>query len=168
MTALGVTMGRVDAPARASAEDLWRTYYAPLAGWVAAITGDRELGHEVAAEAFVRLLGRWRSVEDPRGFLYVVATNLVRDHWRREGRRVRATARLRMERAFDQPARDTSVRDVVDRLPERYRAVVLLHYYADLTVADCARAVGRPEGTVKRELAEARAALLPSFVKETS
>jgi RNA polymerase sigma factor (sigma-70 family) len=167
MTAVGVAMGRADAPARATAEELWRTYYAPLAGWVAGLTGDRELAHEVAAEAFVRLLGRWRTVDDPRGFLYVVATNLVRDHWRREGRRVRATSRLRLERPRDVAPRDTGVRDVVDKLPERYRALVLLHYYADLTVADCARAVGRPEGTVKRELAEARRAMLPAFAEET-
>lgn len=165
MTTLGVAVG--EATGTASAEELWRLHYAGLAGWVAALTGDVELGREVAAEAFTRLLGRWRRVEDPRGFLYVVATNIVRDHWRREGRRVRATSRLRLERQEDVPARDNAVRDLVDRLPERYRAIVLLHYYADLTVADCARAVGRPEGTVKRELAEARAVLLRSL-EETS
>lgn len=165
MTTLGVAVSETVV---GTAEEVWRLHYAGLAGWVAAMTGDPDLGREIAAESFTRLLGRWRRVDDPRGFLYVVATNLVRDHWRREGRRVRATTRLRMERRQDVvPARDNAVRDLVDRLPERYREIVLLHYYADLTVADCARAVGRPEGTVKRELAEARAVLHRSL-EETS
>lgn len=152
-------MGAVAVGTTTAAEDVWRAHYPALAGWVAGMTGDRELGHEIAAEAFTRLLARWRRVEDPRGFLYVVATNLVRDHWRREGRRRNATTRLELEREREQPATDNAVRDLVDRLPERYRAIVLLHYYADLTVADVAKALGRPEGTVKRELAEARATL---------
>jgi RNA polymerase sigma-70 factor (ECF subfamily) len=148
---------------RPTADELWRTHYAGLAGWVASLTGDAELGREIAAEAFTRLLGRWRRVEDPRGFLYVVATNLMRDQWRRDGRRTRAMSRLRLERPREDQATDPGVRDLVDRLPERYRATVLLHYYADLTVADCARALGRPEGTLKRELAEARALMLQSL-----
>jgi RNA polymerase sigma-70 factor (ECF subfamily) len=156
-------MDRAGASVPASAEDLWRAHYPALAGWVAGLTGEPEMGHEIAAEAFVRLLGRWRSVEDPRGFLYVVATNLLRDHWRREGRRRHAMSRLGNERERPEAARDPGVRDLVDRLPERYRTVVLLHYYADLTVAECAVAVGRPAGTLKRELAEARAVLLASL-----
>lgn len=139
--------------------EVWAAFYGPLAGWVAGISGDVELGHEIAAEAFIRLLSRWRSVDDPRGFLYVVAANLLRDHWRRETRRRTAFRRLENERPTDVAGPDTSVRAVIDALPERYRTVVLLHYYADLPVADVARAVGRPEGTVKRELSEARTRL---------
>ena len=142
---------------------LWAALYPGLAGWVAGITGDRELGHEVASEAFTRLLSRWRRVEDPKGFLYVVATNLVRDHWRREGRRRKATARIKLERERETASPDPGVRDVVDRLPDRLRTIVLLHYYADLPVRDVADAVGRPEGTVKRELSEARTLLLTAL-----
>ena len=144
---------------RDTTEEVWAAYYGPLAGWVAGTSGDVDLGHEIAAEAFVRLLSRWRGVDDPRGFLYVVAANLLRDHWRREGRRRNAFRRLGNERTSDVAPPDTSVRTVIDALPERHRTVVLLHYYADLPVADVARAVGRPEGTVKRELSEARTRL---------
>lgn len=44
-------------------------------------------------------------------------------------------------------------------LPERLRLSVLLHYYADLTVAQVAAQLGKSEGSVKRELWEARATL---------
>ena len=46
------------------------------------------------------------------------------------------------------------------RLPERMRVPVLLHYYADLSIAEVASALHRPEGTVKRMLYDARARLL--------
>jgi RNA polymerase sigma-70 factor (ECF subfamily) len=154
------TQGVVVANAvRPGAEDLWRAHYPALAGWVAGLSGDRDLGHEIAMESFTRLLSRLRGVEEPKRYHYAVAANLLRDHWRRERVRRSATTRLGNERPPDAPAADPGVRDLVDRLPKRYRSIVLLHYYADLTVADVAAAVGRPAGTVKRELAEARALL---------
>ena len=59
------------------------------------------------------------------------------------------------------PSHDTAVvlRASVMGIPEKLRDVVLLHYFADLPVAQVAAAVGRPEGTVKRQLSEARALL---------
>ena len=46
--------------------------------------------------------------------------------------------------------------DVLKALPERLREPVVLHYYADLTVDDVGRALGRPSGTIKRQLSDAR------------
>ena len=141
-----------------AAHELFVAHYARLAGWIAGLVGERELAHDLATEAFVRLLGRWTRVEDPRAYLYVVASNLVRDHWRRE-ETARRAAPLLVERRTEPPV-DTTVRDVVRRLPERLRQPVLLHYYADLSVAEVARLLKRPEGTVKRALSDARTALL--------
>jgi RNA polymerase sigma-70 factor (ECF subfamily) len=47
----------------------------------------------------------------------------------------------------------------VDGLPRRYRELVLLHYYADLALPEVAQALGKPLGTVKRQISEARALL---------
>ena len=54
-----------------------------------------------------------------------------------------------------------SVRAAVELLPDRQRMAVLLHYFADLTVTQVARELGRAEGTVKRDLYDARARLAP-------
>ncbi len=159
--------GRARAGAREeAAQEVFRAYYAQLAGWTARLVGDPELAHEIAAEAFTRLLARWTTVNEPRPWLYMTATNLVRDHWRRQQRERRAFQRWRAGAGDDaQPAVDPSLRDLVERLPDRLRAPVLLHYYADLPVTEVARVLHRPEGTVKRALYDARAllhdALLP-------
>jgi RNA polymerase sigma-70 factor (ECF subfamily) len=48
---------------------------------------------------------------------------------------------------------------MVERLPDRLRVPVLLHYYADMSVAEVAAALKKPEGTIKRMLYDARARL---------
>jgi RNA polymerase sigma-70 factor, ECF subfamily len=143
------------------AAELFTGHYARLAGWCRRLVDDEGTAHEIASEAFTRLLSRLHKIEDPAGYLYVVAANLVRDHWRKTGRERRA-----MQREATQPlgtlrdaTPDVEIRELVDALPERLRVPVLLHYFADFPVRDVAKLVGRPEGTVKSDLFAARAAL---------
>ena len=145
------------------ASELWAEHYPQLAGWTCALVGDRELAHDIASEAFTRLLGRWRSVREPKAFLYTVAGNLARDHWRAAARRRQLVDRVGSTLPASTAAADPWLRDLVERLPERLRMPVLLHYYADLPVSAVASALGRPEGTVKRALSEGRAALLTAL-----
>ena len=60
------------------------------------------------------------------------------------------------------------LRDAMSRIPRRHRDVVLLHYYAGLSVPEVALAVGRPAGTVKRQLSEARERLSAQLGREAS
>ena len=66
-----------------AAEELFKTTYPKLAGWVRRLVDDDDTAHEIASEAFVRLLSRWTRAESPHSYLYMIATNLVRDHWRK-------------------------------------------------------------------------------------
>jgi RNA polymerase sigma-70 factor (ECF subfamily) len=138
---------------------LYTAEFPRLAGYLTALTGNVDVGREAAQEAFTRLFARWRSVREPRAFAYVVGTNLCRHHWKQAGRERTAVQALGAALPTDGPAYDPWLRDLVHRLPVRLREVVLLHYYADLPIAQVAAAIHRPVGTVKRRLHEARAAL---------
>ena len=145
-----------------AASELFHADYPRLAGWCRRLVDDEDTAHEIASEAFVRLWSRWSGVEDPRGFLYVTATNLVRDHWRKVERERRATWRAVGRRPVtDEPVTqpDTELRALVQSLPDGMRAVVLLHYYADFPVREVAALLNRKEGTVKSDLHRARARL---------
>ena len=55
--------------------------------------------------------------------------------------------------------REQQLRDLVERLPERLRRVLLLYYYEERSVSEVACMLGCPEGTVKTTLFRGRAAL---------
>jgi RNA polymerase sigma-70 factor, ECF subfamily len=160
--ALGLSIASRNTVAR----QLWDQHYAQLAGWCAALVGDRDAAHDIASEAFTRLLAKWVGVRDPRGFLYVTATNLARDRWRREERDRKLYARLEGVTPTTAPACDPWLRDLVERLPDRMRAPVLLHYYADMSIDEVAAALHRPAGTIKRTLSDARSRLHSSMEDE--
>lgn len=135
--------------------ELYQAEYGRLAGWSNKLVNDTELAHDITTECFVRLLARWTTVTQPRPWLYMTATNLIRDHWRKQQRERKALVRL-AEPPQTVPAPDPTIRDLVEKLPDRMKTVVLLHYYADLPVHEIATVLGKADGTVKRALFDAR------------
>ena len=140
---------------------LYRAEFPRVAGYAYRLTRDSEQADDIAQEAFTRLLSRFVGVREPRAYVFHIATNLARAAWHARVRAERVVAELATDRV--EPAPDRTVADAIARLPRRYREVVLLHYYADLPVADVAAVTRRPAGTVKRQLAEARALLAHSL-----
>jgi RNA polymerase sigma-70 factor (ECF subfamily) len=151
-------------------EDFFELHYLRLFRALWLIARDRSEAEDVMQEAFMRLWERWDRVsglEDPAGYLYRTAMNVLRS------RRRRALVALR--RAVIEPfARDELAavegRDVVRRalasLTPRQRAVVILLHVLDLSSAEAAAALGirpstvrvlagRARTTLKRELEEA-------------
>ncbi len=151
--------GEVNADA---AEELFKGVYPRLAGWVRRLVDDDETAHEIASEAFVRLLSRWTSVDSPQSYLYMIATNLVRDHWRKTERERRAMRSVTAGASSDPvayPVQDVDVRNLIASLPPRLRDPFLLHYYAGFGIREVATLLRRPEGTIKADLFAARAKL---------
>jgi RNA polymerase sigma-70 factor (ECF subfamily) len=138
--------------------------FGPLGGYALSLVGDRGVAEDLTQEAMVRVYARWATLRQPRPYAFRVVTNLARDRWRRRRTELRSIAELVAEPV---QGPDVTVLDAVGRLPDRLRDVVLLHYYADLTVGEVATAVRRPPGTVKRQLSEARA-LLASDLEDPS
>ena len=155
-------MARLQSTDRAAAEELFSACYPRLAGWVRRLVDDDETAHEIASEAFTRLLSRWSRLDNPQSYLYMIATNLVRDHWRKTGRERKAIRTMTAAGPADpayHPAQDVDVRALIEGLPPRLRSTFLLHYYAGFGVREVAAMLGRPEGTVKADLYHARAKL---------
>ena len=156
---VGTASGEVDAD---TAEELFKGVYPKLAGWVRRLVDDDDTAHEIASEAFVRLLSRWTTVESPQSYLYMIATNLIRDHWRKTERERRAIRSVTAGAALDPvayPAQDVDVRNLIASLPPRLRDPFLLHYYGGFGIREVAVLLKRPEGTIKADLFAARAKL---------
>lgn len=135
--------------------EVFRQEFPRLAAYCAGLLGDREVGADLAQEALARTWVRWAKVTSPHAYSYLVATNLARRHLKNLARESRAQAALAAQSRGSIPP-DSSVRDLVERLPPRLRSAAVLHYYADLPVEEVARLLHRPQGTIRQRLHEAR------------
>lgn len=135
----------------------YRDYQPRVIRYCYRLVRDEQAAFDLAQEAFARLFTRWVAVREPDAYLFHVATNLARAAY---AKRLRddAAAVLVRDVSYTQDSH-VDLHLALDRLPRRYREVVLLYYFADLPVAEVARVVRRPGGTVMRQLAEARALL---------
>jgi RNA polymerase sigma-70 factor, ECF subfamily len=128
-----------------------------------ALTGNMADAQEVAQEAFARAWQHWSSVsgyESPEAWVRRVATNLAASRWRRRRTASAADLALAKREAVDEVSPDTvALVAGLRTLPERQRTVLVLHYLADLPVAQVAAELGCPVGSVKVWLARGRAAL---------
>src|ERR1700740_251843 len=157
-----VGTGALKAAEPATAEELFSATYPKLAGWVRRLVDDDDTAHEIASEGFVRLLARWTKVDSPQSYLYMIATNLIRDHWRKTERERRAMRSVTAGSSPDPvayPVQDVDVRTLIASLPPRLRDPFLLHYYAGFGLKEVAALLHRPEGTIKADLFAARARL---------
>ena len=116
--------------------------------------GDRHIAEELAQETLAKVCIRWRSVQQmssPEAWMFRVAVNLANSYWRRLAAEKKAKARLGedIHRQDPDPAEAIAVRQALARLPKRQRSVLVLRFYADLSVREVAETMGMPEGTVK-------------------
>jgi RNA polymerase sigma-70 factor (sigma-E family) len=149
-------------PRREVLAGLYARHYAQLVRVAFALTGDWALAEDLAQEAFVRAWrswGRLRREEAARAYLHAIVVNLARTSLRRQAREVRARAAASWIGAnigVEAPAGDgIDLLRALARLPVRKRACVVLRFYADLSEADTAAALGISVGTVKSQTARA-------------
>lgn len=125
-----------------------------LVGVLTLHCGDRDTAEELAQETLVKVCIRWRSVErmmNPEAWMFRVAINLANSYFRRKGAERKAKARLKRDPQHHDPdtADAVAVRQALAGLPRRQRSVLVLRFYADLSVGGVAEALDMPQGTVK-------------------
>ena len=130
-------------------------------------TGSREDAEDITQETFLRLVRAapvFRDEAHCRAWLLHVAMNCTRSLFRRPWRR----RDLPLEEAANAAAPDGERGEVLEAvlaLPEKYRSVLHLYYYEELSTAEIAKIIGRSEGAVKSRLFRARG-MLRDMLKE--
>jgi RNA polymerase sigma-70 factor (sigma-E family) len=144
------------------------------------MTGDVRDAEDLVQETFLRVARRWdqvRVMDNPAAYARRILINLV---LRGAGRRSRQKAELGsdgggIEAADEGAAR--ALREVDDlaefcwalgQLPARQRAVLVLRYWADLSVAEVADILGCSAGTVKSTASRAAARLAEAITSGES
>lgn len=147
-------------------EVLYRNHATALLRLAVLLTGDRALAEELVQEAFLRY---HRAGARPRSgtelaYLRRTVVNLSHGHHRHLGvvRRYdpgRPAVVASPEADVLAADRHCAVMTAVRALPERQRDCVVLRYYAELSDAEIAEALGVSMGSVKTHLHRARATL---------
>jgi RNA polymerase sigma-70 factor (sigma-E family) len=127
------------------------------------LCGDRGGAEDLLQITLMRVCRRWAAAQPaPEAYARRVLVNLNRDRARQAGRRVVESEWTDGTRADPSSfAEELSGRELVmsalAQLPERQREVLVLRFYADLSVAETAVATGTSEGTVKSNTSRALA-----------
>lgn len=153
---------------------LFEDHHAALFRYLVRLTGDVDVAHDAAQEAFTRLVARPPRNDNLRAWLFTVATNVVRSGANRSRRRLT----LLQERSLQTPHADaaplpdeaaiadaerTRVRTALAAMPEKERAMLLMREEG-FSHREIASAMGTTTGSVGTMLARALdrlAALLP-------
>ena len=157
---------------------LFDKYYGEVVGYIYHCTLDHAVTEDLTSNVFLaafRHMGRFRWRQIPfRAWLFRIATNEVRMHWRRQ----RRDRMVSLEPGCDIPVAETSDADTLEAAEEyrlvheallelrlKYRTVIVLRYFEDKAIAEICEITGRKEGTVKSQLHRGLARLQDMLVR---
>ena len=144
-----------------SIERAYLMWSSDLTRYAAALVGPASAADHVN-EVFASVLARgdmaWRTVSDPRSYLYRAVSNAAIKEGRGAARR-RAREMNWGPQSTGELLGDPAVRLAVEQLSVQQRAVTFLTYWLDLPPAAISDMLQISEGSVRRHLARARAHL---------
>lgn len=145
---------------------LFDKYYGQILRYIDHSVQDHAAAEDLTSNVFFRAfqrlgLFRWRRIPF-RAWLYRIATNEVRMHYRRQKRRLAFQARP-PDQALAQEAPSAGAEAVAldDRrllhralmdLGQKYRTVIVLRYFEDKSLAEICAITHKREGTIKSQL----------------
>jgi RNA polymerase sigma-70 factor, ECF subfamily len=143
--------------------DCYHASYGRLAAQLNAYLGDAAAAEDAVQEAFLRAWQRWRQIstyQDPVAWIRRVAWNLATSRWRRIVREARLVRRYRGADVVEATGpENVALVAALRKLHPNHRRVIVLHYLADLPIAEIAMEINVPRGTVLSWLHRGRAAL---------
>jgi DNA-directed RNA polymerase specialized sigma24 family protein len=115
------------------------------------LVGDRTEAEDIVQTVFASAVARWQTIEEPSAYLRRAVVNRANDVHRRSARSAAPTTPMP---PIGEPQIDETW-SLVRALPSTQRAVVVLRFYEDLSLAEIASVLGRPDSTVRSDLRRA-------------
>lgn len=134
---------------------LYRERYDPMVRLAYLLTGDTAVAEELVQDAFVSVHRSWDHARHPAAYLRAAVVNACRS-W---GRRRSLERRQPAPAEAAAPATGDELWDVLERLPERQRAAIVLRFYEDLPDDEIASLLGCRPATVRTAVFRALAAM---------
>jgi RNA polymerase sigma-70 factor (ECF subfamily) len=156
-----------------SFEAFYRQTAAPLRAYVVRVIGSATPADDIVQDSYLRLLRAPPPLDDPRAlraYLFRIASNLIRDHWRREARVREVSGHLAAEpeSTTHDPSLRLEMSRIFGQLRPQQRQMMWLAYVEGAGHREIAEALGLRERSVRVLLHRARrklAALLGALTK---
>jgi RNA polymerase sigma-70 factor (ECF subfamily) len=141
--------------------ELYENNFHRVYAFVARRVNDRDEAQDITAEVFhqaLRNLGRFQRRGVPfAAWLLRIAANALADRWQRASRGVEVQAEDSLEERAESDVGDTAeverraiLFQLVDRLPEDQRLVIVRRFVEQKSVREIAQELGRSDGAVKQ------------------
>ncbi|MCU0493713.1 MAG: RNA polymerase sigma factor [Chloroflexaceae bacterium] len=149
-------------------------FYAPIYRYLCRLTGDEQVAAELTQDSFLdayTALPRLADDSNLSAWLYQIATNRARKHFRRQKlvRWLRLGPLTEPQQPCDEErmVQQDHVSRVLERMPNDYKTCLLLQVWGGLSCAEIGAAVGKSEDAVKMTLARARRRFRELYEEET-
>jgi len=152
---------------------LFDQYYPKILNYASRRVPSVALAEDIAAETFCIALDKlwqfkWQGVSFS-AWLYRIATNLINQYYRNQHKKLTLSLDNWLEKTGFEPVGDidleqeiidaereleryddfAEIRKKLQRLPDRYQAVIALRYFEDKKIKEIAEILGKKEGTIK-------------------
>ncbi|GAB4282298.1 MAG: sigma-70 family RNA polymerase sigma factor [Candidatus Promineifilaceae bacterium] len=150
--------------------EIHERYYVSIYRYIAFRVNDRQTAEDLTSDVFVRLLTAIRDHSAPRktlrGWLYGVASNVVKEHYRQKNRRQQTQLHEGIP-SFDADPDDhlesvfqsEQIQMLIKELTEEQQQVLALRFGFEMPIKEVADTMGKSEGSVKMLQARAIASL---------
>lgn len=130
---------------------------------------DYQLAEDVAQETFIRVYqhyGEFRNQSSIKTWIIQIAINLcknqMRTHWwKNRFHQMFMDVEEEATDSYDSILNGQLILEEISKLPVKYREVILLYYYQELTISEIAKILYMKESTIKARLVRAREKLKP-------
>lgn len=150
--------------------EIHNLFYTPIFRYVLLRVDDYEAAEDLTSEVFVRLLSALRDRTAPqntlRGWLYAVASYVVKDFYRQRYRNPQVELAEELAEAAERPDERVeahlnreALRQAISQLTEEQQDAVALRFGFGMSINETARTMGKSEGSVKMLQARAVATL---------
>lgn len=164
--------------------ELLKKYLTPVHNFLYRITNSKEVAEDISQDAFLKVWKNMRRFDQNRNFktwLFAIAKNTAFDYLRKKkelpfsmfadeeganGLEEIKDEEMLSDEILERKDITRDLENVLEKIPEYYRAVLLLHYKEDFTLHEVAEIIGDPYNTIKsrhqRALARLKKAILSS------
>lgn len=139
---------------------LVRRYQAALSAYLAGKLGNRSSAEEAAQETFVRAyfgLSELKKRESFYSWLLGIASRVAKEHLRNA--KEYADMDCLAQQASKERKVDVELEKAIAELPNSYREIVFLRFYANQSCSQIAEQLNMPIGTITKQLSRAYAKL---------